>query len=543
MREWLDELLQDGHDEKQFREHFFSLEDPVQQITDLEKWRRIQLRFVSSRIDEIRLLSGEQYSNIDHFLPELLQNADDNDYSDGVQPLVKLTLDREYFRLDNNEKGLTAKDLLAITDAAASTKIRKPTGASFIGEKGIGFKSVFSVADYVDIHSGPYSFRLNNDEFIIPHLIDSVGSTGTTGTQILLRLKAGNPAIPRKLSDRLRTLCESSQEFILFLQKVGRLEIEDRISSSPVEITVTRDTEKGVYVVREGGIDRTYRAFRYDESIPARVVRDRFRKLDADLRLDVIIAASKPATRNVPASGRLFCFLPTEVWTGTPLHVQIDAKTITNRANIADFAASKWNATIFGNLASHFLKAYVNLTKDPEFAPRLPEYMPYQVSGKNLGNDDIQKIMIEVENRLPSEALTLDRNGQYFPSKWVKMLPKNVEDILYEDKFERALSRQYVATEGEAGRDFGPEDSFTLLDRRWAKRYRNQMKSLGVEEVSAEVCIGMLNEGPPESVARGNVRRVRRFLTTIMDFSESSGFEFFIDRFSVVRLGSCMVHR
>ena len=57
------------------------------------------------------------------------------------------------------ENGFREKDVQALCDIAQSTKVNK----KFIGQKGIGFKSVFKVTTTPVIHSGSYSFHFDSD--------------------------------------------------------------------------------------------------------------------------------------------------------------------------------------------------------------------------------------------------------------------------------------------------------------------------------------------------------------------------------------------
>ena len=59
--------------------------------------------------------------------------------------------------IDSNEDGFTTENVVAICKVGQSTK-KKDGAQKYIGEKGIGFKSVFMVASKVHIQSGPFSF-------------------------------------------------------------------------------------------------------------------------------------------------------------------------------------------------------------------------------------------------------------------------------------------------------------------------------------------------------------------------------------------------
>ncbi|KXZ46648.1 hypothetical protein GPECTOR_41g612 [Gonium pectorale] len=98
----------------------------------------------------LQRLAAELYSTDSHFVMELVQNADDNAYPAGVVPSLEFVLQRGAVIAANNEHGFGPQHLRALCDVGASTKARV-TG--YIGQKGIGFKSVFRVTAAPQVHS------------------------------------------------------------------------------------------------------------------------------------------------------------------------------------------------------------------------------------------------------------------------------------------------------------------------------------------------------------------------------------------------------
>jgi hypothetical protein len=96
----------------------------------------------------------------------LIQNADDNRYKRakdaGATPYIKFHVYQDKIIVDSNEDGFTADNVKSICRINASTKIRTES-QHYIGEKGIGFKSVFMVASKVAIQSGPFSFFFEHE--------------------------------------------------------------------------------------------------------------------------------------------------------------------------------------------------------------------------------------------------------------------------------------------------------------------------------------------------------------------------------------------
>ena len=106
--------------------------------------------------------------NKDRFLNELLQNADDCIYPEDEIPTLKMELTDGKLELNYNEAGFTKSNVRSITAIGESTKKKIQTDKAS-GEKGIGFKSVFEVAEKVIIHSNGFDFSLTCDKPTVPY--------------------------------------------------------------------------------------------------------------------------------------------------------------------------------------------------------------------------------------------------------------------------------------------------------------------------------------------------------------------------------------
>lgn len=109
-------------------------------------------------------LSHDLYGKPTHFLMEMIQNADDNTYKDTTTPTLNLTYRPGSLRVDCNELGFSERHVRAICNIGTSTKTGLGNATRYIGEKGIGFKSVFKVAKVVYISSGHFSFKFDKSE-------------------------------------------------------------------------------------------------------------------------------------------------------------------------------------------------------------------------------------------------------------------------------------------------------------------------------------------------------------------------------------------
>ncbi|KAJ2893122.1 uncharacterized protein MKZ38_009006 [Zalerion maritima] len=212
-------------------------EEADQILTSIQRDRGIRIKngeqvqvendvLVTNLNNALNILSDDLNAKSTHFLLELIQNADDNTYPRCHEPSFSITLNRDgqHGRLITtcNEEGFTTSHIRALCSVGASTKAGKDR-AGFIGEKGIGFKSVFKVADVVNIKSGPWQFRFDRREklgMILPKL-STITSANPETTQILLDLRS-----LRHYQMIQEELGKIDSEILLFLRKLHHLRIK-----------------------------------------------------------------------------------------------------------------------------------------------------------------------------------------------------------------------------------------------------------------------------------------------------------------------------
>jgi hypothetical protein len=172
-------------------------------------------------------LSDQLYQKDTHLILELIQNADDNTYENDV-PTIAFHLSRSrgawQLPVDCNEVGFEKENIEALCAIGESTKKTKQQTRGYIGEKGIGFKSVFKVADVVHISSEAYSFRFDRKDMlgmITPAIEPFPVETHKGQTQILLDLKDKSEF--EKIDDELGML---EQHILIFLHKIAKLVIK-----------------------------------------------------------------------------------------------------------------------------------------------------------------------------------------------------------------------------------------------------------------------------------------------------------------------------
>ena len=211
-----------------------------------------QLRGVTMR--SIQRLAAELYGGNAHFLLEIIQNADDNRYPAHVVPqlCIQLPPDGCEVAFDNNEIGFSARNVLALCSMGESTK--QAADANLIGNKGIGFKSVFKVTPRPRVHSRHFHFQFDARDGGLGYIVPSPASPpagwdgASCGTRLVLPLEEDGLTKLRELRMQLADLKPS---LLLFLRRLRRLEIDDASSGVRRCITMrhTESDKDGVSVV------------------------------------------------------------------------------------------------------------------------------------------------------------------------------------------------------------------------------------------------------------------------------------------------------
>lgn len=201
---------------------------------------------------------NDLYSKETRFVYELIQNAEDNSYkraaSRGHSPSLKFSLYPGKLVIDTNEDGFSEDDIKAICSTNQSTKTKFQ---GYIGEKGIGFKSVFKVAKKVHTQSEPYSFSFTYSHgaedaedglgMITPVQEEYCEVPGNVQTRFTLTLIAQSDFDKR--AEDLKSIPDS---LLLFLTKLRKLKLQIQDPSgdmTEVIYSYRHDAEQGLDVI------------------------------------------------------------------------------------------------------------------------------------------------------------------------------------------------------------------------------------------------------------------------------------------------------
>jgi hypothetical protein len=171
----------------------------------------------------IKIISQDFYSDSTHFLLELIQNADDNSFNE-VVPTISFRTSPGHLLVECNEVGFVLTDVEAISTVDDSTKKDRKKG--YIGQKGIGFKSVFKIADIVWISSQAYKFKFDRHArlgVIAPIWEEFPGEVRSGWTQFYLQLRTEEGLqAEEQLGQQLQRFDPTT---LLFLKRLRKVDI------------------------------------------------------------------------------------------------------------------------------------------------------------------------------------------------------------------------------------------------------------------------------------------------------------------------------
>lgn len=334
----------------------------------------------------LKIIWKQMFQDRKHFLLELIQNADDAEYPNNEKPTIRFIIKESSLELQYNEKGFTTNDVIAIT-GVASTKPWKgektETGKSshrYIGEKGIGFKSVFALADWVEIESPPWNFKLHRDTCIVPEIVTLKNLKKPHGTRIEVHFE--DPKTTDIIADELFRFVDGQVESFLFLQTLSAFSVEDH-RKNPIQecgVIITPSDRSGNFLHLEtypGNQQRTYFYYSEDVKFSAELVKKRWEEIGSELdelRRKVIVAIPQTYKDSTIENGKLFCFLPTKIDLPVPFFLHVDGVTTADRERLQE--EDSWNRHLFDKLPEVLLNAILDMRDYPEMVESIQNFIP-----------------------------------------------------------------------------------------------------------------------------------------------------------------------
>jgi len=393
----------------------------------------------------LKTLSEDLYSKETHFVLELVQNADDNDYAHGVDPEISFHFSSTRLLVQNNEVGFTEANVAALCKVGQTTK-EKRTG--FIGEKGIGFKSVFTATDHPEIHSNGFHFGFDRADpthvlgYVVPHWCDDPGYQEGQ-TTIVLPAKEGAPFTGEKLA-------QLTDELLLFLRKVRTIAIAD--DTAGTKQVYSRSDDSGIVTLTsarfEAGSDaptvsgRKFKYFRHPYGT-TNIKEEKRQGIE-----EAAVVLSFPITDDGVASAgstqNLFAFLPVRDY-GFRFLIQGDFLLSSNREDVHKDPA--WNKRVRDEVPKAFVSALSVFKTDPVLSLTFLQYVPRKGDVTDLFFAEAAEKIVE---DLKSTECILSASGAWLRPKDVLIADEEFKALFPNEDLKRILGLEYLSTEVDA---------------------------------------------------------------------------------------------
>lgn len=215
-----------------------------------------------------------------------------------MTPAVKFTYQSGRLRVDSNQIGFREEDIDSICSLGSSTKVNQSDPTQSIGEKGIGFKSVFRVANKVWLSSRGYSIRWDRSSKLgatVPEWASFPEEVADGQTSFLSELDRDE-----QQEEIFTDLENFDASLILFLNKIRRIDIEVHRDNGQCQTKtiVRRDIENVGYhtsVIEDGGVESFYLMSTYTAiNLPAEPRRHGVSSSDLQLAFPLNQQPNKP---------------------------------------------------------------------------------------------------------------------------------------------------------------------------------------------------------------------------------------------------------
>ena len=424
-------------------------------------------------------LSEGIYAEDNHFIYELIQNAEDT-ISKGKEHILEFTLEDDGLIVFNNEVGFTDEQIKAICSFGQSTKaLEKNEG--FIGEKGIGFKSVFKITDKPAIFSNGYRFYFNRldetgeTEYIIPHWIDDNELKNyplkfQKNTHTTLYLPFSKEKKQEKIDKLKKDIKHIEPILLLFLKKLTSI----KINESDTKVINTKKTSKKdeqlslVKIQNEDVSDKYYifnKSIDVDQNLDE--VKDKNGRRKEIKKREIILAF--PNFKNETKEDRVFSFLPTKLHSELNFIIQADFILQSGRENIA--IDSEWNRWQFEEIEEFICNEIVDKLK--AHSKLKFSYLEYFLKNGDSHNELVETLYKNIIDTLKEQKSILSDNNT-----WQK--PNNI--LLLEDNIQ--IDTKYLKL--LFGENYEQLHLKFKLDELFINRFG--IKKVGKKEIIEKIC-------------------------------------------------------
>ncbi|KAJ3567402.1 hypothetical protein NPX13_g6776 [Xylaria arbuscula] len=342
-------------------------------------------------------LSKNLYTSSARFVFEMLQNADDNSYSRArarhEEPYVAFNVSPRYITVECNEDGFTRKNLSAICSIGKSSKMGVQ---GYIGEKGIGFKSVFMAAYKVHIQSENFSFsflhrRGDSGIGMISPVWEEWENRPPSGITRIKLFLIDNLDVETKVSEHpiMQQFREIQETYLLFMKNLRCVKVnfidnhEKIISSATYSIKASPSGNRASLIRHKDGETQRINNYHVTKSLARNLPRNESREYsETELATEswssseVVLAFpldDKGCAPEEVESQQVFAFLPIRNM-GFKFLIQADWVTQANRQDIV--TSSSRNQALRDGIADTFAEAMTQLCADDLLRYTWIRYLP-----------------------------------------------------------------------------------------------------------------------------------------------------------------------
>ena len=399
------------------------------------------------------LLSGH-YSDSNHFVYELLQNAEDEN-ADRV--VIEYYRDKLVFYHDGDP--FDEGDVRGVSSMLMGTKDRND--AQTIGRFGMGFKSVFKYTYQPEIYSDEEAFKITN--YLLPVEIESGWNYKEEKEAITCRLTDGRSVAPFVHSehltkivipfqkrgkdgqidslpgdDVLKKLGELNGEILLFLSSIHNLYWVDKTSGKFAYITIQQDEKDPRMVVcRIEGSQYSGK----EEITKYLKFTDRFDH--SEMKGAEVSVAYKLNSRadniNECDKSDIWVYFPTKDDTGLPFLVHGSFETAVSREKL--MAPSAFNDSLFDRLGDLIADSMLELKDRRLITQAFIRRVLIAAFKDEDENGTIPGLKEKVTNRFKEGELLPDGNGTYRKTDQLMIpIPFKIADFANMPLFRDAFS-------------------------------------------------------------------------------------------------------
>ncbi|XP_057682155.1 uncharacterized protein wu:fj29h11 [Corythoichthys intestinalis] len=396
-------------------------------------------------------LSTELYSKDTHFVLELIQNADDNSYPSDPDfvPSLAFVVERDCVTILNNETGFEEANIKAVCDVGRSTKGKHKYG--YIGQKGIGFKSVFKVTDRPEIHSNGFHLFFDKNcgpmGYILPHWMDD-----DTPMKPLLKDPFLNSDWTTRICLPLRSESHQTQNLfhdvhpslLLFLHRLRSITIKNQAENRLVTMT-RKDLNHNVIEVEHS--DGTERWLVVKTTLQPKRLKENVESTELALAFQLNIDNSESDFIGQPQKQPVFAYLPLRSF-GFRFIVQGDFDIPSSREDVD--RDSSWNQWLRAEIPQLFLQAMKVFIDHPEFTglSGLCQFLQF-IPLPDEVLDFFKPVAGQVIQLLKGKAFlpTLSSDGQIvykLPSQVAVCKDAVIRKVINQDELEKHLLLSYL---------------------------------------------------------------------------------------------------